>query len=189
MSRPAALAVAAVLALAVVARADDSGSPQHMTTSDGELNMEICGACHTEDMSLQRSKLETCTLCHSQTQHAGASEHVTASAAAVKVALANQPKDGPPLPLAEDGRMFCGTCHLFHDPKVMGEDWLAQGWIPPDSGLSATVRQTVIERWAKLAAKSEDKAPIGRFATKGTRQLRLPVDKGQLCAQCHGALR
>ena len=188
MTRAVALALAAWLVCAGTVRAEDASSPHHMTKSDGELNMEICGACHTEDMSLQRSKLETCTLCHAQTAHAGANEHVTASASAVKKALETQPKDGPALPLAEDGRMYCGTCHFFHDPKVMDEHWLAQSWLPPDSGVSGSIRLGVLDRWAAMAAKSDDKAPLGQFAEKGTRLLRLPVDQGQLCRQCHGVL-
>lgn len=184
MSRGAATLVLWLVLLAA-ARADDSGSPHHMTTADGELDMEICGACHTDDMSLQRSKLETCTLCHAETSHAGSKEHISADPAAVSKALAGRAADAVALPLGDKGRMYCGTCHLFHDPKVMEEDWLAQGWLPPASGMSGAVRQAVLDRWATLAAKAGDKNPVGQFAAKGTRQLRLPVDDGQLCRQCH----
>ena len=189
MTRAGAILFAVWLALASVARGQDEGSPHHMTKSDGSLDMEKCPLCHNEDMSLQRSKLETCTLCHAQTVHAGSDEHVRASAAAVKQALAARPKDAPSLPLTDDGRIFCGTCHLFHDPKVMSEDWLAHGWLPPDSGEAGAVRKAVVERWAALAQKAGGKGELGTFATKGTRQLRLPIDDGQLCRQCHGALR
>ena len=190
MSRAIAVSVGLCLALlAAASRAEDASSPHHMTKSDGSLNMETCGVCHNEDMSLQRSKVETCTLCHAQTVHAGSDEHLHVAATAVKTALAGQPKGGPALPLTDDGQMYCGTCHLFHDPKVMGEDWLAHGWLPPDTGISGAVRQGVIDRWALLAAKSDDKTALGSFATEGSRQLRLPVDGGQLCQQCHGALR
>ncbi len=185
----AAAALAICLALAAAARADDSGSPHHMTNADGSLNMEICGACHTEDMSLQRSKLETCTLCHAETIHAGAKEHDSAAPAAVKQALTGRAADAVALPLGDNGHIYCGTCHLFHDPKVMEEDWLAQGWLPPASGMSSAVRQAVLDRWTTLAAKAEDKNPVGQFATTGTRQLRLPVSDGQLCRQCHATLR
>lgn len=177
------------LALACVARAQEEGSPHHMTKPDGSLDMDTCGACHNEDMSLQRSKLETCTLCHAQTAHAGSDEHLRAGAPAVKQALAGQPKGGPALPLTDDGRIYCGTCHFFHDPKVMSEDWLAHGWVPPDSGIPGAVRQAVVDRWAALAEKAGEKSAVGQFASKGTRQLRLPVADGQLCRQCHGALR
>ena len=190
MIRTLALALGVWLTLApTVGRGDDSDSPHHMTKPDGSLDMDKCGVCHNEDMSLQRSKLETCTLCHAQTVHAGSDEHLRASPAAVKQALAGQPKGGPALPLADDGKMFCGTCHLFHDPKVMSEDWLAHGWLPPESGVSGAVRQAVLDRWAALAAKADEKAALGQFASKGSRQLRLPVNDGQLCRQCHGTLR
>jgi len=172
----------------LTARAQEEGSPHKMTKADGSLDMDTCGACHNQDMSLQRSKLETCTLCHGQTAHAGADEHSRAIPSAVKQALAGQPKGGPALPLTDDGHIYCGTCHFFHDPKVMSEEWLKQGWLPPDHGVSATVRQAVVDRWAALAEKSGEKGALGQFATKGTRQLRMPVDDGQLCRQCHGAL-
>jgi hypothetical protein len=171
------------------ARAEDEGSPHHMTKPDGSLDTDTCGVCHNPDMSLQRSKVETCTLCHAQTVHAGSDEHLRAGAPAVKQALAQQPKGGPALPLTDDGRMYCGTCHLFHDPKVMSEDWLTHGWLPPQSGVSGAVRQAVIDRWAALAAKADAKGQLGQFATTGARQLRLPVNDGQLCRQCHGTLR
>ena len=177
----------AVVPFASLAR--DAGSPHQMTKPDGSLDMDTCAVCHNEDFSLQRSKLETCTLCHAQTIHAGADEHLHAAPAAVKRALEGRPEGAPTLPLADDGHMYCGTCHLFHDPKVTSEDWLAHGWLPPDGGLAAAVRQAVVDRWAALAAHSEDKSAVGKFAAQGTRQMRLPVDDGQLCRQCHGALR
>ena len=170
-------------------RGQEVGAPHHMTKSDGSLDMEVCGACHNPDMSLQRSKLETCTLCHAQTVHAGANEHLRASPASVKQALSGRPKDGPALPLAEDGHIYCGTCHLFHDPNVMDEKWLAQGWLPQGGNLSGAVRQGIIDRWGALAANSDEKNALGQFATKGTRLLRLPVGDGQLCRQCHATLR
>src|SRR5262249_4572488 len=162
--------------------------PHHMTAPDGSLDPSACGMCHNEDFSLQRTKLETCTLCHAQTLHAGADEHLRASPAAVKAALGDTGTT-PPLPLADDGHIYCGTCHLFHDPKVASEDWLTHGWLPPDGGVAAAVRQSVVDRWAALSATSEDKSAVGKFAAKGTRQMRLPVDDGQLCRRCHGAPR
>lgn len=189
MTRALVIVLGVLLALSCGARAQEEGSPHHMTKPDGSLDMDTCGACHNEDLSLQRSKVETCTLCHAPTSHAGSEEHGRAAAPAVKQALAGQPSGAPALPLTEDGRIYCGTCHFFHDPKVMSEEWLTQGWIPPDSGLPGAVRGAVGERWAALAEKAGEKSALGQFAGKGTRQLRLPVADGQLCRQCHGALR
>ncbi|MGD9765924.1 MAG: hypothetical protein AB7V27_19730 [Candidatus Binatia bacterium] len=164
-------------------------TPHHMTKSDGSLDVEACAVCHNEDMSLQRSELETCTLCHSRTLHAGADEHLRASAPAVKRSLAGRAEGAPALPLTRDGQMYCGTCHLFHDPQVDSQQWLEHGWLPPEGGLPGAVRQGVIERWAALAARSDEQGTLGSFAAKAARQMRLPVDKGQLCGQCHAFQR
>lgn len=191
MSRLAAIALSiCVAAAAQPLWADDASSPHHMANKDGSLDMQKCGVCHSEDLSLLQPKLETCTLCHAQTSHAGSNNHLRADPQAVKAALATDaPKGGPAFPLTDDGHMYCGTCHLFHDPSFEGEAWLATGWLPPDKGVSAAVKQGVLDRWAKLAADDGAKDPLGHFAAKGTRQLRLPVDDGQLCRRCHGALR
>jgi hypothetical protein len=168
-------------------RAEEADSPHHMAKPDGELDMEKCGVCHNEDLSLIQPKLETCTLCHALTGHAGAAEHLRAAPAAVKQAL-EQSKGSPALPLTDDGHIYCGTCHLFHDPSFTGETWLSQGWLPRTSGLPSAVREEVLARW-KLMAAQPDKGAVGKFAAEGTRQLRMALDDGQLCRHCHGALR
>jgi hypothetical protein len=186
--RRAALALLAML-IALPAAAQDAGSPHHMTTPDGSLDMATCGVCHNEDMSLQRSKLETCTLCHPASSHAGSAEHLRLAPDVVKRGSGSTANGERSLPLAEDGRIYCGTCHLFHDPKVLSEDWLAQGWLPPQSGLPEAVRQAVRERWATLMQREGATGAGAAFASKGTRQLRLPVDGGQLCLRCHGGVQ
>ena len=160
-----------------VMRAQDDGSPHH--------NLTMCAVCHNEDMSLQRSKVETCTLCHAPTVHSGANEHLQANAASV--ARLAPPKDSkPPLPLTEDGRIWCGTCHVFHDPSI--DQWLTEGWIPPDAGLPKAVRDRITTRAAQMAQTYGVEQPGLAFAAKGTRALRLPVADGSLCRQCHGNL-
>lgn len=161
------------------AAADDSGSPHRGT--------EMCSVCHNEDMSLQRSKVETCTLCHGEAPHSGAGEHMRVEAAHVKQALAGKKDDSAALPLTDDGKIWCGTCHLFHDPSL-GEAWLPMGWLPPDSGLPKAVRDGVTARWDALASAHGQSKVDASFAAKGTRQLRLPVEDGTLCKQCHGSM-
>jgi hypothetical protein len=163
----------------------DGPLPHHMTNADGSLNMETCGACHTPDMGLQGSRLETCTLCHLETTHSGTVEHLRAQPDQVTRAMAARAKDAVPMPLTEDGKIWCGTCHLYHDPKVLSENWLAQGWIPPDQGLPATVRESVLARWSRLAQAYDQTGTVGSFAEQGTRQLRLPAKDGTICRQCH----
>jgi len=178
-----ALVVGALLALATAAAAQDGGGSPHKGT-------EMCAVCHNSDMTLQRSKLETCTLCHAQTVHAGAAEHLRIEPARVARALADQsgkPQGAVTLPLTDDRRIWCGTCHLFHDPSL-GEAWLPNGWIPPASGLAASVRTGVTAKWDAIAAAHGESKVEAEFASKGTRALRLPVEDGSLCARCHGSL-
>jgi hypothetical protein len=189
-----ALVAAAIAALAAAvaphpgARADDA-SPHHLTKPDGSLDSERCASCHTPDMGLlMGSRLATCTLCHYETSHSGSSEHVRLSAELVAQALSTRPKGAVELPLTEQKQMWCGTCHLYHDPNVLGEKWLAQGWVPPDSGLAGAVRESLQERWARLAASYQQTGTVAKFATEGTRMLRLPVSDGTLCRQCHAGM-
>ena len=167
------------------ARAEET--PHQMVLANGKLDESKCGACHTKDMSLIASPLETCTLCHSEWEHSGSHEHVTAAKDKIATMMAKRPKGAVELP-TPDGQIYCGTCHLYHDPKVLDEEWLATGWLPPDSGVAGAVRASVLERWAKLDTGGA-KQPVGEFATTGTRQLRLPVSDGSLCVQCHGDKR
>ena len=173
------LALIALLAMPAWGEEADPGSPHHMMKPNGEADTEKCGLCHNEDFSLSRSKLETCTLCHATTTHAGAAQHLAAPAAAV---AQRRPKDSP-LPVTDEGAMYCGTCHIFHDPKVSGEEILAQRWLPRDSGLSQAVRESLSERWAKTA--QAENAVGAKFSTRGTTRLRLPIEDGSLCRQCH----
>lgn len=176
--KPAGLFLALLAIVASVVRAQDDGSPHH--------NLTMCAVCHNEDMSLQRSKLETCTLCHAPTVHGGSNEHLQADAA--KVGRWAQPKDSKVrLPLTDDSHIWCGTCHVFHDPSI--DQWLAEGWVPPETGLPRAVRDRIVERAARIAKTyGEEKSGLS-FAAKGTRALRLPVADGSLCQQCHGSLR
>jgi hypothetical protein len=183
----AALMVAALAPLLAPRPARAEDSPHHMVLPNGKLDESKCGACHTKDMSLIASPLETCTLCHSEWEHSGAHEHVTAPKDKVAALMAKRAKGAVELP-TPDGQIYCGTCHLYHDPKVLDEEWLKVGWIPPDTGIAGAVRASVLERWAKLDTAGA-KQPVGEFATTGTRQLRLPVSDGSLCVQCHGDKR
>ena len=139
-----------------------------MTKPDGSLDMETCGVCHNEDMSLQRSKLETCTLCHAQTVHAGSDEHLRAAAAGGEAGAGGTAEGRPALPLTEDGRIYCGTCHLFHDPKVMEEDWLAHGLAAARQrhvpAPCARRSSSAGRRWRRRPAT---RARSGSFATQG----------------------
>lgn len=173
-----------LLSLSAPVWADEKDlGPHQMVGADGKPDPKACLVCHQEDMSLSLSKAETCTLCHAASIHAGAEQHLRAAAASVARLIG---ATGATLPLTEDGRIYCGTCHVFHDPAISGEKALATPWVPARAGLPEAVRQSLIERWNRAAAERGEAAPGATFTTEGTTRLRLPIDDGTLCRQCHG---
>lgn len=162
----------------------DDGNPHHLGSPD---DRESCSFCHEKDMRLSASLLDTCLACHSITEHAGSQEHVRASAAAVARAqpIPATAAAKPILPLTPEGTIWCGTCHLYHDPQIDAEPLLPQSWLPPMAGMALAVRDAVASRWGELAAKHEQPLPVASFAEQGSRWLRLPVSDGRLCTACH----
>src|SRR4029450_7024358 len=123
VTRSAAVLLA-ILLVQVPLTARSQGSPHHMTLPDGTLDSTGCPTCHSPDMGLHLSEREPCLLCHVETTHGGSLEHLRASAAEVKLLMEARPKDAVALPLHKEGTMYCGTCHLYHDPLVLDEKWL-----------------------------------------------------------------
>lgn len=167
--------------------AQESDSPHHMVKPNGEADTEKCGACHAEDLSLSRSKRETCTLCHAETLHAGAYTHLHASPEKLKQLRATAQDGQPELPKAEDGGIFCGTCHLFHDPRLSEEKPLAMRRDTATIPFDGAVQNAIEAQWPAIAQKYDEKQAGASFATKATKALRLPVDDGALCRHCHGS--
>jgi hypothetical protein len=160
----------------------ESPSPHHMVKPDGEPDSDKCLLCHNDDLSLSHTKAETCALCHAANTHAGIAQHVAADPALV--ARRTQQKE-PALPLAEDGKIYCGTCHVFHDPAVSEEPILARQWFPPNTGLAQAVRRSLEERWIQTPRAEGSAAAPATFTSRGTTRLRLPIDDGSLCRHCH----
>ncbi len=175
-----------VVSLACTARAQDEDTPHNMLKPDGEADMEKCAVCHTEDMSLVASKSEICTTCHAATVHSGAAQHLAAPAESVTRLLEARKGTEPQLPLTDEGQLYCGTCHVFHDPRVSEEKILDAPGLPPATKLSVAVREALPARFEALAERYGQKESGAKFSEKGTRRLRLPVKDGALCRHCHG---
>ena len=181
-----ALALTLLLATAGGLRAEESDSPHSMVKADGEADSDKCGVCHEADLSLSRSKRETCTLCHAETLHAGAYLHLHASPDALKrLFSAAHEEEKPELPKAEDGGIFCGTCHLFHDPRLSEDKPLASR--RPGTPFDKAVESAIEAQWPTIAQKYNEEKAGASFAAKHTKALRLPVDDGTLCRHCHGS--
>ena len=185
----AAVAAGVAVVASTIAGRATVASPHHMTKPDGSLDMQTCATCHTPDMGLvMGSRLDTCTLCHVEATHSGSAEHLRVTPELVAQAMTGRPKNAVDMPLTEKGGIWCGTCHFYHDPKVLSEAWQPQGWIPPSSGVSGAVRDSLAARWSRLASAHGESGTVASFATEGTLQLRLPVSDGSLCLQCHAAM-
>ena len=158
---------------------EDEGNPHLMLDENGEPRLDKCGFCHDDDLTLLQSKEDTCTACHSAAQHAGSSRHLSASPEAVARVLPNW-KEDEKLVFTDNGGIYCGTCHLFHDQKDESEPWLASGCKERTTEFSAAVRRDVEQQRDSIAD-----AQAAHIVAEGTRALRYPVCDGTLCRHCH----
>ncbi|GIW44491.1 MAG: hypothetical protein KatS3mg077_1773 [Candidatus Binatia bacterium] len=182
--RPGSWLICSVLlCLALRVSANDE-SPHWMLLPNGEPDEEKCAVCHDEDKNLLSSKEETCLSCHDRTLHSGSAEHLRATAAEVEPLLPSQERHGVEFPLAEDGRMYCGTCHLFHDPRVDEVTLAAPRSLPP-AGLAKEIRQAIEKKIQGTVGTQPGAELEWSFAPQSTGFLRLPIDDNRLCTACH----
>lgn len=180
------LAIALVLlGTAGALSAQDDASPHSMVKADGEADTDKCAACHEADFSLSRSKRETCTLCHTEAPHSGAYAHFHAAPDKLKQLLSGAAAEKPELPTAEDGGIYCGTCHVFHDPRLSEDKPLPMR--RPPTAFDRAVQSAIEAQWPVIAHKYDAEKAGASFADKSTKALRLPVDDGTLCRHCHGS--
>ena len=92
------------------------------------------------------------------------------------------------LPLTDDGRIYCGTCHFFHDAALEEDAQRPAAWVPPTTGLPGAVQRSVAAHWKTIERQYDLTPPVAEFETKGTTALRLPVENGSLCHTCHESL-
>jgi hypothetical protein len=161
---------------------DDASNPHLMVLKDGTPDTDKCSFCHEDDLTLSRSKEETCTSCHTVATHAGSSEHVNAPVEAVKRLVPATKPGGVDFPLTDSGGMYCGTCHVVHDPEgvVTGEKWLPAGCAESQTPFARAVRAQV-----EKSRESITDAQAAHFVAEGSRALRLPACDGTLCRSCH----
>lgn len=188
MKRILALAIGLLLGLgpafAPAPRADDDENPHRMTLPDGEPDLEKCDACHDDDLGLLEPKEELCLLCHSVTEHAGSAEHGAARPGDLERIAPEAKSAAFPLPLTDDGGIYCGTCHLFHDPGDEQEPWLAAGAPARTTAFAVAVRADVERERDRVAGPK-----AAHFVAQGSRALRKPVTDGSLCLTCHQGVR
>jgi len=185
-----------------------------MLDDNGDIKKETCKYCHKEvlkrDKSYQLDEIKLrvppeklCYGCHLKTPHLNAFEHqVEPDQDRLKQMKESAEKHGIILPLSDDGKVMCVTCHTPHQPGVI-EDHLPAAKQVADAEIKDGIQyqdspwQPVIaeDKQQRLTELLEQPAEttfpmVARPKLEYKRidkevLLRLPAKDGNLCLACH----
>ncbi|MCG7908689.1 MAG: hypothetical protein JAY82_02830 [Candidatus Thiodiazotropha taylori] len=179
-----------------------------MLDSTGEIDDSGCTYCHTEipdpsddipieQMEFRLPKAKLCYGCHLKTPHLNTLTHLKEPDDAMKKRIASaETEQKIRLPLDDEGRVTCITCHTAHQSGV----------IDPQRAGGRSVEESSIEEgilyrrtaWSRLFA--DDKADrMSALKEEHQKQfvkpeyqrvekeilIRLPAKDGSLCLSCH----
>ncbi len=177
-----------------------------MFNAAGELDTQGCRYCHQETpdprkpyererMRFQLPRQKLCYGCHLKTPHLNALTHQSAPDEAMRETMrASERRLGVRLPLVEEDKVGCITCHTPHQSGVIDEThpggrqvedravkegiaWRRTHW-------SRVFAEDKAERLAELQADSELPLPEYQRAEQEI-LLRLSARDGTLCQACH----
>ncbi len=168
---------------------------------------KACEYCHKKapdpKKKIDRQKLEfrlppqkLCFGCHLKTPHLNALNHlVKPGKKMAKRIKASEKKQNVILPLDNDGKVMCATCHTPHQPGVIDEKKPAGKQVADvdlDKGVSyvehpwnSVYQQDKKMRLQKLAQKSGETYNLTYKRLEHEVLLRLPAKDGTLCQACH----
>jgi hypothetical protein len=173
----------------------------------GKYDEKACEYCHKKapdpKKKIDRQKLEfrlspekLCFSCHLKTPHLNALVHqAKPDEKMVKRIKKSEQKQGVILPLDNDGKIMCVTCHASHEPGVIDKEKPAGKQIA-DAGLDDGVSyvehpwNTVFvadkkDRLEKLMQETGKTYHLSYQRIKHEVLLRLPAKDGTLCQACH----
>ncbi len=178
-----------------------------MLDQQGKINEDHCRYCHEEplkrdrvyqpgQLKLRMPREKLCFGCHLKTPHLNALEHqAKPSKEVLKQLQASEQKLGLILPLSEDGKLMCVTCHSPHPPGVLNDNLAAAKQVN-NSDLKTGI--SYIEHpWSDVYAEDKRDRLAQLERQMGTLQtldyqrihtevlLRLPAKDGTLCQACH----
>lgn len=181
-----------------------------MVNQNGTIKEDTCLFCHREVNTQRETKRElmnanlrlpaekVCVGCHLKTPHLNAIEHTDSvlsenshSSAKNMVAQIKQleAKGIARLPLSEDNKILCITCHSPHEAGVLDEHNLSakqvQGDVKKGVEYSAHAWRDVVEadKRERLETIQLSLPPYQRLEKEVL--LRLPAKDGTLCLSCH----
>ncbi len=179
-----------------------------MVDDNGEIKKHNCQYCHEEvhekrDQRLEPSQLKLrlppeklCFGCHLKSPHLNAVEHQGAKPKdeMKKHMQAKADEFGIILPLADDGKVTCISCHSPHPDGVMKPGNPAGAQVSGDvkKGVTydkhswdAVFREDKRDRLEAMAMTTGTRYDLGYERLNTEVLLRLPAKDGSLCLSCH----
>ncbi len=186
-----------------------------MLDDNGEIKEKSCEYCHEKilnrDKSYQLDEIklripadQLCYGCHLKTPHLNSMEHqVEPDEDRAKQMKQSAKKHGIILPLSQDGKVMCVTCHTPHQPGVI-EDHLPAAKQVSDADVKDGIQYKKSSPWQEVITAdkheriqkmlNESKSSTKSFTTHYELNyklidkevlLRLPAKDGTLCLACH----
>ena len=181
-----------------------------MLKADGNIDEQHCTYCHQEvqeqrnqphqrdDWKLRLPPEKLCYGCHLKTPHLNALQHqATKPNDRIKKRMKESvEKSGAFLPLSEDGKVMCVTCHSPHPPGVIdparnpaGKQIqtadVKEGTHYRDSAWNRIVQQDKQRRLDEMKEKTGESLTLTYRRIDKEVLLRQPARNGKLCLSCH----
>ncbi len=155
----------------------------HLAMQEKRDTTAICEFCHElvddePDLDLLKiDRVQICYGCHKDTRHTGSAEHLQLLDEGMKARA-----EAGGLPLAPDGKVFCGTCHDPHPPGSKPSAMVRLEWagkpLFTNPWLWSVMEPILKERAATLGT---DPMPW----TLEPDFMRKPLRGNALCGTCH----
>lgn len=178
-----------------------------MRTPDGTLITDNCKFCHEEqpdpekevDRDALRFRLpvaKLCIGCHLKAPHLNAARHGTAASEEMQEIIRESEREhGVILPLDEEGRVTCSTCHTPHGPgaldanspagRQVADTSLKEGIVHGESPWGDVFSADKKARLNELAREQGDVPSLAYRPVEKEILLRLLAKDGTLCQACH----
>ena len=179
-----------------------------MLDAQGNPNEDYCRYCHQEVLARDqrhelselklRAPMDTlCYGCHLKTPHFNALEHQVEPSEKVAKQRERFLREHPEviLPLTEDNRITCITCHTPHPPGVIDSSLPAAHQVSTakvneaplyrDSLWEETITEDKASRLAAISARYGRPVTYVYQQIQGEALLRLAAKDGTLCRACH----